>query len=53
MISILIVMKNILCFSKLEYDIYNLHIKAITGDIDYNEILKQFKTFERNLSSFD
>ena len=37
--------KEIYCFSRFKYDIYNLHIKALNSDINFNEIIGIFQTF--------
>ena len=37
--------KEIYCFSRFKYDIYNLHIKALNSDINFNEIIRVFQTF--------
>jgi hypothetical protein len=31
---------------KKKYEIYNLHIKALNSDINFNEIIRVFQTFK-------
>ena len=42
--------ENEICsFSVLKYEIFNLYTRAINRHVSSNDIIRMFKTFERNL----